>query len=112
MPTPLIYRGKVYALNNSGLIGCYDLKSGKEHYFERIRHRGHGFSASPVAADGKIYCAGEDGIVFVLTAGEKFQPPAEQLVGESLMASPALSDGVLYLRGTRSLFALGKKKDQ
>ena len=111
MPTPLIYRGKVYALNNNGLIGCYDLKSGKEHYFERIRHRGHGFSASPVAADGKIYCAGEDGIVFVLTAGEKFQPPTEHPVGETLMASPALSDGVLYLRGTRTLMAIGKKKD-
>lgn len=111
MPTPLIYRGKVYALNNNGLIGCYDLKSGKEHYFERIRHRGHGFSASPVAADGKIYCAGEDGIVFVLAAGEKFQPPAEHPVGETLMASPALSDGVLYLRGTRTLMAIGKKKD-
>ena len=112
MPTPLIYRGKVYALNNSGLVGCYDLKTGREHYFERIRHRGHGFSASPVVADGKIYCAGEDGIVFVLTAGEQFQPPVEYPVGETLMASPALSDGVLYLRGTRTLFAIGKKKDQ
>ena len=112
MPTPLIYRGKVYALNNSGLIGCFDLKTGKEHYYERIHHRGHGFSASPVAADGKIFCAGEDGIVFVLNAGERFQPPTKHQVGETLMATPAISDGVLYLRGTRTLFAVGKKKNQ
>jgi len=112
MPTPLIYRGKVYALNNSGLIGCFDLKTGKEHYYERIRHRGHGFSASPVAADGKIYFAGEDGIVFVLGAGEQFKPPLEHRVGEALMATPAISDGVVYFRGTRTLFAVGKKTSQ
>ena len=112
MPTPLIYRGIVYALNNSGLIGCFDLKTGKEHYYERIRHRGHGFSASPVAADGKIYFAGEDGIVFVLGAGEQFKPPLEHRVGEALMATPAISDGVVYFRGTRTLFAVAKKTSQ
>ena len=109
MPTPIIYRGKVYALNNNGLFGCFDLKTGKEHFYERLRHRGHGFSASPVAADGKIYCAGEDGMVFVMEAGEKFKLLAENPIGEALMATPALSDGVMYLRGTRSLFAVGGK---
>jgi outer membrane protein assembly factor BamB len=112
MPTPLIYRGKVYALNNSGLFGCYDLKTGKELFYERIRHRGNGFSASPVAADGKIYCAGEDGVVFVLAADGKFKLLAEHRVGETLMATPALSDGVMYLRGTRTLFAVGEKRDR
>ncbi len=110
MPTPLIYRGKVYSLNNNGLIGCYDLKTGKEYYFERIRHRGNGFSASPVAADGKIYCAGEDGLVFVVQAGETFKLLATNFIGEPLMATPALSDGVMYLRGTRTLFAVGKSQ--
>lgn len=109
MPTPIIYRGKVYALNNNGLFGCFDLKTGKEHFYERLRHRGHGFSASPVAADGKIYCAGEDGMVFVMEAGEKFKLLAENPIGEALMATPALSDGVMYLRGTRTLFAVGGK---
>jgi outer membrane protein assembly factor BamB len=112
MPTPLIYRGKVYALNNSGLFGCFDLKTGVEHFYERIRHRGNGFSASPVAADGKIYCAGEDGMVFVIEASGKFKLLAEHPVGEPLMATPALSDGVMYLRGTRTLFAVGKPRAQ
>ncbi len=108
MPTPLIYRGKVYILNNNGLFGCYDLKTGAEHFYERIPHRAHGFSASPVAADGRIYCAGEDGLVFVLKAGEVFKLLATNIIDEPLMATPALSKGMMYLRGTRHLFSIGK----
>ena len=55
---------------------------------------------------------GEDGIVFVLGAGEQFKPPLEHRVGEALMATPAISDGVVYFRGTRTLFAVGKKTSQ
>ena len=108
MPTPLIYRGQLYVLNNDGLLGCYDLKTGAEHYQERVPHRSFGFSASPVAADGKIYLAGEDGLVFVLQAGTQLKLLATNPMGEPLMATPALSNGTLYLRGNRHLFAVGK----
>lgn len=108
MPTPLIYRSLLYVLNNDGLLGCYDLQTGAEHYQERVPHRSFGFSASPVAADGKIYLAGEDGLVFVLQAGTQLKLLATNSVGEPLMATPALSDGTLYLRGSRHLFAVGK----
>ena len=108
MPTPLIYRGLVYVLNNDGLLGCYDLKTGTEHYLERVPHRSFGFSASPVAADGKLYLAGEDGLVFVIQAGTEMKLLATNPLGESLMATPGLSDGRLYLRGSRHLFAVGK----
>jgi outer membrane protein assembly factor BamB len=109
MPTPLIYRGKVYVLNNNGLFACYDLKTGREHYFERIPHRAHGFSASPVAADGNIYCAGEDGLVFVIEAGGKFKLLSVNPIGEPLMATPTLSSGVMYLRATSRLYAVSNK---
>lgn len=108
MPTPLIYRGQLYVLNNDGLLGCYDLKTGTEHYQERVPHRSFGFSASPVAADGKIYLAGEDGHVFVIQAGPQLKLLATNPVGEPLMATPALANGNLYLRGNRHLFAVGK----
>ena len=108
MPTPLIYRSEVYVLNNDGVLACFDLKSGTEHYADRVPHRSFGFSASPVAADGKIYLAGEDGVVFVLEAGHKLKLLATNPLGEPLMASPALSEGTLYLRGSRHLFAVGK----
>jgi outer membrane protein assembly factor BamB len=112
MPTPLIYRGIVYVLNNSGLLAGYDLKTGEELYYDRIPHLAHGFSASPVATDGKIYLAGEDGLVFVIEAGKTLKLAGTHTVGEPLMATPALSDGVMYLRGSRHLFAVGNKKKE
>lgn len=108
MPTPLIYRGLVYVLNNDGLLGCYDLPSGVDRYLERIPHRSFGFSASPVAGDDKVYLAGEDGVVFVLQAGSVLKVLATNKVGEPLMATPALSAGVIYIRGSKHLFAVGK----
>jgi outer membrane protein assembly factor BamB len=109
MPTPLIYKGLVYTLNNNGLLGCYDLKIGTEHYYQRIPHRALGFSASPIAADGRIYLPGEDGVVFVIQAGLQFKLLAMNPVGEPIMATPAVSEGVLYIRGSHHLFAVKSK---
>ena len=108
MPTPLIYRNAVYALNNDGVLACFDLKTGSEHYVDRVPHRSFGFSASPVAADGKLYLAGEDGLVFVLEAGTKLKLLTINPLGEPLMATPALSDGMLYVRASKHLFGIGK----
>lgn len=108
MPTPLIYRSLVYVLNNDGMLGCYDLQSGTEHFLERVPHRSFGFSGSPVAADGKIYLAGEDGLVFVLEAGTQMKLLATNPLGEPLMATPALSNGMIYIRASRRLFGVGK----
>ena len=109
MPTPLAYRGRLYVLNNGGQLGCYDLQEGAEHYYERVPHRAHGFSASPVAAGGKIYLPGEDGLVFVLEAGDEMKLLSTHTVGEPLMATPAIAGGTLFLRGDKHLFAIGKK---
>ncbi|HRC85146.1 MAG TPA: hypothetical protein PK413_06015, partial [Thermoanaerobaculia bacterium] len=73
---------------------------------ERIPHRGAGFSASPVAADGKLYLSSEDGDVFVVRAGPTFELLATNPMGEALMATPAISEGTLYLRGRSHLFAV------
>ena len=110
MPTPIIYRGHMYALGNSGILDCYELETGKEIYRERIPHSGSGFSASPVAADGKLYLSSEDGDVFVVRAGVEFELISKNEIGELLMASPALSDGVMYLRGTDHLFAVSGER--
>jgi len=109
MPTPLAYRGLLYVLANNGVFDAYDLKSGREIYRQRLAVVGSGFSASPVAADGKIYLANEDGDILVVRAGETFEHLATNPMGELLMATPALSDGVMYVRGVSSLFAIGRK---
>jgi outer membrane protein assembly factor BamB len=107
MPTPIIYRGYLYTINNNGRFFCYNLKSGKEIYKESIPHKGGGFSASPVASDGKIYLPSEDGDIFVVQAGKKFKLLSSNNMGELLMATPAISDSILYVRSQYHLFAVG-----
>ena len=108
MPTPVIYRGLLYVLHNNGLFDCYELASGEEIYRQRIRHGGSGFSASPVAADGKLYLPSEDGDIFVIRAGREFKQLARNSIGEFLMATPALSGGTLYVRAHHHLVAIGR----
>ena len=110
MPTPLIYNGVLYVLANNGLLDAYNLKTGAELYRQRLPTVGSGFSSSPVAADGKIYLSNEDGEMLVIAAGEKFNHLATNSMGELLMATPALSDGVMYVRSSSSLFAIGRKR--
>jgi outer membrane protein assembly factor BamB len=111
MPTPLIYKGILYVLSNNGLFDAYNLKTGNELYRQRLPTVGSGFSASPVAADGKIYLTNEDGEVLVIAAGDKFNHLQTNSMGELLMATPALSDGVMYVRSSESLFAIGRKRE-
>ena len=108
MPTPLIYRGVLYVLANNGVFDAYDLETGEELYRQRLPHLGSGFSASPVAADGKIYVSSEDGEMLVIAAGRQFTHIATNSIGELLMATPALSRGVMFIRSDRSVFAIGR----
>jgi outer membrane protein assembly factor BamB len=109
MPTPLVYAGILYVLANNGVFDAYDLKTGAEIYRQRLPYVGSGYSASPVAADGKIYLSSEDGEMLVVLAGREFTHVGTNTMGELLMATPALSNGVMFVRGTDHLFAIGRK---
>jgi outer membrane protein assembly factor BamB len=109
MPTPLIYNGLVYVLANNGVLDAYALRTGDEVYRQRLPLIGSGFSASPIAADGKIYLSNEDGEMLVVAAGPAFKHIATNSMNELLMATPALSDGVMYVRTSASLVAIGRK---
>ena len=108
MPTPLIYGDIVYVLGNAGLFDAYDLTTGAEIYRERLEHGGSGFSASPVASDGRIYLSSEDGDIFVVRSGRTFELLAKNPMGEPLMSTPALASGTMIVRGEKHLFAIGK----
>ena len=108
MPTPIIYGKYLYSLNNNGVLDCYELESGKDVYRERIPHVGGGFSASPIGADGKLYLPAEDGQIFVIKAGPEFALLTTNALGERIMATPALSEGVMYIRGERHLYAVSR----
>jgi outer membrane protein assembly factor BamB len=110
MPTPVVYRGHLYVLKNQGILACYDLRSGERRYETRLPEVGSGFSASPVAADGKLYLSGEDGDVFVVRAGPQFELLARNPMGQPLMATPAIAAGMMLVRGERELFAVGRPR--
>ena len=107
MPTPIAYGDSLYVLSNAGLFDAYELETGKEVYRQRVEHGGSGFSASPVAGDGRIYLSSEDGDVFVLRAGPTFEILSKNPMGEPLMATPAIAGGTIYIRSERHLFAIG-----
>ena len=109
MPTPLAYRGLLYVLANNGVFDAYEIATGKEIYRQRLPLVGSGFSASPVAADGKIYLSNEDGEMLVIAAGPAYAHVATNSMNEPLMATPALSEGVMYVRGASTLFAIGRR---
>jgi len=110
MPTPLAYNRILYSLNNDGIFDAYDLESGNEIYRQRLDPIGSGFSASPVAADGRLYLSSEDGEMLVVAAGRQFRLISTNSMGEPLMATPALSDGVMYVRSSSSIFAIGSRR--
>jgi outer membrane protein assembly factor BamB len=108
MPTPVIYKDHLYALLNQGILDCYALATGEEIYRERIPHSGGGFSASPVAADDRLYLPGEDGHIFVVKTGPQFELAGSNDLNDRIMATPALSEGMMYVRAEKHLFAIGR----
>jgi outer membrane protein assembly factor BamB len=106
MPTPIIYGDYLYTCANHGVMACYNAKTGERIYQQRIADKGGSFSASPVAADGKVYLSSEDGEIFVVKAGPKHELLATNPMGEVLMATPAISDGMIFVRGQHNLFAI------
>jgi outer membrane protein assembly factor BamB len=105
-PTPIIYDSVFYALADNGVLSAYDANTGERIYQERLPSS---FSASPIAADGKLYLASQDGDVFVVKAGRKFELLATNPMGEALMATPAISGGMLIIRGERHVYAVAEK---
>ena len=97
MVTPIVYGDYLYNLRNNGALGVFDANSGELMYQARLGAAG-GFSASPVATGGKLYFTGEDGDIFVLKAGPRFQLLATNQMGEVCMATPAISEGMLLFR--------------
>lgn len=108
MPTPVVYGDQLYTCSNQGVLTAYNAKTGERIYQERLGGKGGAFTASPVASDGKIYLPSEDGDVFVVKAGPKYELLATNPVGEVMMATPAVSDGLVIVRGLKHLFAFGE----
>ena len=110
IPTPILYRGLLYTLNINGVLSAYDAQTGTSVYRTRIG-AGGAFSASPVAADGRLYFASEDGDVFVTRAGREYVEIAHNEMDEVIMATPAISDGLIIFRTMGHVYGIGREPD-
>ncbi len=108
IPTPIFYDGILYTCNNNGVVTAYDGATGERLYRARVGGGGS-FSASPVAADGRLYFANEDGDVYVVRAGRTYQELAKNEMKEVIMATPAISDGVMIVRTLNHVYGIGQK---
>ena len=95
----------LFSVNDAGFAACHVAKTGREVWSTRL---GSAMSASPILVDGKVYACGEDGTVYVFAATDKFQLLATNNVGEPVMATPAVADGRLFIRGKEHLYCIGK----
>jgi outer membrane protein assembly factor BamB len=105
-PSPMVYRGRVYAVNDNGVLQVADAKTGAEIFKARVGGGGHTFSSSPLASNGHIYLLSEDGDAFVLRAGDTYDEVAKNSLGEMSLASPAADDDSLYLRTLTKLYRI------
>ena len=109
MPTPIVYGQFLYTCSNSGVLACYEARTGREVYKARLGGS-NGYSASPVAADGRLYFAGEDGDVRVVKAGPQYQLLADNKMKEPCMATPAISNGMIFIRTQHWLYGIGRQQ--
>ena len=105
--SPIVYRDQLYTLNNNGILTAYDANTGERIYRARVGGGG-AFSASPIAADGRLFVASEDGDVFVIQAGREYAELGKYPMGEVLMASPAISNGLLVVRTLGHMWGIGR----
>jgi len=108
VPTPVTDGTYVYVVNDRGILYCLDARTGRELY-GRQRLRPGTYSASPVLADGRLYFINEDGLTSVVKAGPSFQLLAENELDDYTLSSPAISNGQIFLRTTKFLWAIGKR---
>jgi outer membrane protein assembly factor BamB len=106
MPTPLLYRGLLYVVHHNGRIVAYEATTGTAIYKERFSQGGT-FTGSPVAANGRLYVPTEEGLLYVVAAGPEYRELAVNDFAEPLMATPAVSEGLLLFRTPRRLLAIG-----
>jgi len=112
IPTPIVYGDYLYVVSNSGILSCYRADTGELVYRERMGGTGGAFAASLIAADGRIYLTSEDGEIYVIKAGPKYELLALNSMGDVCLATPAVSNRMLIIRTQHHLFGIVEKADE
>lgn len=103
--SPVYYQGLVYTISGRGVLNCADAKTGEILWSERVEGE---YSASPLAAEGKIYVTSEDGATTVFQAGRQAKVLASNTLSDTMLASPVASDSAIFLRSDKHLYCIGK----
>ena len=109
VPTPITDGRYLYVVNDRGIVYVHDARTG-ELVYGRQRIQPGTYSASPVLADGKIYITNEGGLTTVFKAGPEFELLAQNPLDDYCLSSPAISDGQIFIRTTKYLYAIGERR--
>ena len=108
VPSPIISGRYLLMVADSGIASCFEARTGKRHWMERLPG---GHSPSPVSADGLVYFVSDRGVTTVIRPSETFAVIAKNELGEPVSASPAISQGQIFLRTHQHLYCIGSKKN-
>ncbi|MEJ2110663.1 MAG: PQQ-binding-like beta-propeller repeat protein [Acidobacteriota bacterium] len=106
IPTPIVHGGYIYVLYDQGFFACYEAKTGREVYGKQRIGNGTNFSASPLVIGDRVFLFSEDGDVYVLKTGPEFVVLDVNSLGEGMMATPAVSEGMMFVRGVKHLYCI------
>ena len=107
MGTMLLYDDYLYNARWNGRLTCYNAETGEEMYSEKVGS-GNSYTSSPVAADGVIYITDNDGNIYVVKAGPEYELLATNKLEQTVMSTPAITDGYLLVRTAKNLIAISK----
>ena len=106
-PSPLLVGDELYLVSDAGIATCLDARSGTVHWQQRL---GGNYSASPVAADGRIYFLAEEGVTTVIAPGKEFRRLAQNPLDGATLASMAIAGGSIFIRSDRNLYRISASR--
>jgi outer membrane protein assembly factor BamB len=105
-PSAIVHDGRAYVVHDTGIMTVLDAKTGKQIYKVRVGGGGQTFSASPVAAGGRVFLLTEEGTTFVLESGPEYKEIARNDLNEMSLASPAVAGDAIYIRTESKLYKI------
>lgn len=102
---PVLWNDLLFTVSDDGIARCIDVPTGHLQWKQRLKG---GYKASPLAADGRIYFLSIDGLCTVISASPRFDNLVENKLDDETIASPAISNGRIYIRGKKSLYSLAR----
>ena len=112
VPSPILYQNYVYLMTDRGILTCLDVNTGEVKYEGGRIPIPASFTASPVAFDGKILLTSEDGDTFIVKAGAKHEIIGTNSLDEPVYASPAIANGMIFIRAEKNLYAISSMTKQ